>query len=75
MSIALINIFSNNKLSLNIILMQINESIFKIILTNLHMQKELKIRQLYVFVMRNYREILQKSRRNNFLTNSISLID
>lgn len=39
------------------------------------MQRELEIRQLYIFAMRNYCKILQKLRKNNFLANSILLID
>lgn len=75
MSTALVNIFSGNKLPLNTALVQTSESAFKTVSANLHMQRELGVRQLYAFAMRNHREIPQKPRRNNLLANPIPLID
>ncbi len=75
MSTALANIFSGGKSSLNTALVQTSESAFKTISANLPMQRELGVRQLYAFAMRNHREIPQKPRRNNLLANPISLID
>jgi len=75
MSTALANIFSGGKSPLNTALVQTSESAFKTISANLPMQRELGVRQLYAFAMRNHREIPQKPRRNNLLANPIPLID
>jgi len=75
MSTALANIFSGGISPLDTALVQTGESAFKTISANLPIQRELGVRQLYAFAMRNHREIPQKPRRNNLLANPIPLID
>ncbi len=75
MSIALASMFSGGKLSLGTVSIQINENEFQTVPASLSVQRDLAIRQLYVFAMRNYREIPAESRKRNLLANSILLID
>jgi len=74
-STAFANIFSDGKLFLETVSIQISKNEFQSVLASLSIQRDLNIRQLYVFAMRNYRDIPAESRRKNLLTNSTSLID
>jgi hypothetical protein len=75
MSTALANIFSGGKSPLETVLIQTSENGFQSVPASLPVQRDLGIRQLYAFAMRNHREIPAESRRKNLLANPTPLID
>ena len=75
MSTALASMFSGGKLPLGTASIQTNENEFQTVPASLSVQRDLAIRQLYAFAMRNHREIPAESRKRNLLANPTPLID